>query len=243
LNDDDLIEDFFLEAFPNPQRKGCPGEATIKAFAEDRLPRDDQARLHLASCSECYAEYRHYHQDREESKQKLAGELPQTLAVRGTQRKARRSIKIGWAAAAAILVISGGISIMRLERPQPVSLIRTASNPIAANVDLFNAPTLRGIGPVDGAAPLQAVSLPAAIVHLSITLPRFSESGEYVIAVSRDRAGQQPIAKGSGNAIATNGKVGVNVTLDLRNAKAGAYFLATVRGSDNGTYYYPLKVN
>ena len=35
----------------------------------------------------------------------------------------------------------------------------------------------------------------------------------------------------------------LNVALDLRAAKTGAYFLATIRGADNGTYYYPLKVN
>ena len=39
------------------------------------------------------------------------------------------------------------------------------------------------------------------------------------------------------------GKVTLNVALDLRAAKTGAYFLATIRGADNGTYYYPLKVN
>jgi hypothetical protein len=240
LNDDDLMNDFFLEAFPNPQRKGCPGEATIKALAEDRLPRDDQARLHLASCSECYAEYRHYRQDWNEYKQQRAGALPRAPAPRTPIKTAQRSAKISWAIAAIVVICA--ILIFRIERPQSASFLQTASNPVAANVDLFNAPTLRGIGE-DGAAPLQAVSLPAAIVHLSITLPRFSESGAYVIAVSRDRAGQQLIAKGSGNAIDNDGKVGVNVTLDLRKAKAGAYFLATVRGSDNGTYYYPLKVN
>jgi hypothetical protein len=31
--------------------------------------------------------------------------------------------------------------------------------------------------------------------------------------------------------------------LDLRAAKAGMYFLATVRNADNGVYYYPLKIN
>jgi len=33
------------------------------------------------------------------------------------------------------------------------------------------------------------------------------------------------------------------VTLDLRTAQTGEYYLATVRGADNGTYYYPLKIN
>ena len=84
--------------------------------------------------------------------------------------------------------------------------------------------------------------MPKAIVRLAIVLPRFSQSGRYTILVSRDRTGKQIVAKGSGMASDPEGKVGVDVTLDLRGAAPGAYFLATVRGSDNGTYYYPLKV-
>jgi hypothetical protein len=41
----------------------------------------------------------------------------------------------------------------------------------------------------------------------------------------------------------TPGNTEVKVVLDLRPAKAGMYFLATVRGADNGIYYYPLKIN
>jgi len=90
---------------------------------------------------------------------------------------------------------------------------------------------------------LQQVMLPAAVVHLTVTLPRFSQSGEYRIMVSTDHAGTQVVAKGFGVARENAGKVMVSVTLDLRSAKPGAYFLATVRGSDNGTYYYPLQVD
>jgi hypothetical protein len=53
----DLIRQFFLEAFPNPQRIDCPGEEVILALAADRLPPDDPACLHVASCSECFAEF------------------------------------------------------------------------------------------------------------------------------------------------------------------------------------------
>jgi hypothetical protein len=86
--------------------------------------------------------------------------------------------------------------------------------------------------------------LPAAIVHLSVVLPRFSEAGSYRVNVSTDKTGSQIVASGTGNAFEGDGdKVSLNVTLDLRGAKPGAYFLATVRGTDNGTYYYPLKIN
>ena len=63
----DLMKDFLLETFPNPERKGCPDDKTLEALAEDRLPAEHPARLHVGSCSECYAEYRHYRLDWEES--------------------------------------------------------------------------------------------------------------------------------------------------------------------------------
>jgi hypothetical protein len=53
----DLIKEFLLEAFPNPDRDGCPDEETIMALAADRLPIDHPACLHVGSCSECFAEY------------------------------------------------------------------------------------------------------------------------------------------------------------------------------------------
>ena len=45
-----------------------------------------------------------------------------------------------------------------------------------------------------------------------------------------------------GEASEIDKKVKLSVNLDLRHAAPGTYFLATVRGSDNGTYYYPLKI-
>ena len=115
-----------------------------------------------------------------------------------------------------------------------------STKPLNANVDLFNAGTVRGED--DDTNALKQVSLPAAIVQLSVTLPRFSECWTLRSACSRDKSGNEVVAKGSGDAVASAGKVIVGVTLDLRAAKPGAYFLATVRGSDNGMYYYPVQI-
>ena len=82
------MKDFFLEANPNPERIGCPEERTLRALAEDRLPAAHPARLHLASCSECFAEFRGFRGDWEQ------------------WRKARRRI-ISWAVAASLIVASG----------------------------------------------------------------------------------------------------------------------------------------
>ena len=220
----DLMKDFFLEANPNPERIGCPEEQTLRAVAEDRLPASHPARLHLASCSECFAEFRGFRGDWEQS------------------RKARRRI-IGWAVAASLIVASsvGVWEYMHAGAGHQAAVQMASTKPVDANVDLFNVGTVRG--QADDANALKEVSLPAAIVHLSVTLPRFSESGRYEVLVSRDRFGNQVVAKGSGDAIANAGKVIAGVTLDLRAAKPGAYFLTTVRGSDNGMYYYPVQIS
>jgi hypothetical protein len=219
----DLMKDFFLEANPNPERIGCPEERTLRALAEDCLPTSHPARLHLASCSECFAEFRGFRGDWEQS------------------RKARRRI-IGWAVAASLILASGiGIWKYQHSRAAQIGSVQLASTkPVNANVDLFSAGTVRGED--DDTNALKQVSLPAAIVHLSVTLPRFSESGHYEVLVSRDKSGNEVVAKGSGDAVASASKVIVDVALDLRAVKPGAYFLATVRGSDNGMYYYPVQI-
>jgi hypothetical protein len=106
-------------------------------------------------------------------------------------------------------------------------------------IDLFNHGTVRGGADPN---PLEAVSLPSTLVHLHLILPRFSDAGSYVVAVSKDRAGTAIVARGTAKTYGDGRRLLLDVSLDLRGAQAGSYFLATVRESDNGTYYYPLNV-
>ncbi len=161
------------------------------------------------------------------------------------QVEQRRQFKtVPLALAASLLVMCGGgyVAFRHFQSAAVPSPKVASAKPVSATVDLFNSGTLRG--PADETTPLQEVSLPSSIVHLAVVLPRFSDAGSYVVTVSRDKTGAQIVASGSGDAVeGDRGKVLVKVTLDLRAAKPGAYFLATVRGTDNGTYYYPLKIN
>ncbi len=253
---DDLLNDFLLEAFPNPERKGCPDEKTLRAFAEDRLPPGSPTLRHIASCSECYAEYRHYRQDWKEAQytssedgapeKKGAPILAESNSRPIASIATARPKVLPWAIAAGFLVILGGGIFMTKDHSAPgppASQVAVSTESVTANVDLFNAVTVRGGGSSDEPMPMEQVSLPSSIVNLNVTLPRFSESGAYRILVSKDRAGIDIVARGLGNAVERDGKVNVMVTLDLTKTSPGMYFLATVRGSDNGTYYYPLKVN
>ena len=217
----DFIKHFFLEANPNPERVGCPDESTIKALAEGRLPVSHPARLHLADCSECFAEYRGFRQKCLDT------------------RKVRRRV-LAWAIAASLALFAAGGGLWKFQHLRVGDADMVSSVPVESRVDLFNAGTPRGIP--DGINELQSVILPAAVVHLTLTLPRFSDPGPYQILVSKDKAASQIVAKASAFTHETHGREVLTMTLDLRSAKTGAYFLATVRGDDNGTYYYPLTV-
>ncbi len=222
------IRQFFLEANPNPERHGCPDEKTLKDIAENRLPANHPARLHLASCSPCFAEFRSF------------------KAQVGEARASRRRL-LAWAIAACLL-IGVGIYGSRLlfKKPEP-NVVKGGAQKQAGQlvavdrtIDLFNHGTVRGGG---DPSPLDAVSLPSNLVHLRLILPRFSDPGSYVVAVSKDREGTAIVARGSSKTVADGPRLFLDVPLDLRRADAGSYFLATVRESDNGTYYYPLNVS
>lgn len=248
---DDLLRDYLLEAFPNPERKGCPDDETIKALAEDRLDPALPAGLHIASCSECYAEYRNYREEWKESREPRATDQagvqssyaappdPKPVQAVATMRPRR------WLAAAAMLsvVVGGGVlAYRRLSPPAHVSVGSTVARiePVEVRVDISNAVTARGSS--DDPTPIQEVTLPPAVVRLTIALPHFSQDGRYAILVSTDRDGDNVVAKGFGTASKDANSLIVSTILDLRKARRGSYFLATVRGSDNGTYYYPLRI-
>ncbi len=125
----DIVRQFFLEENPNPERVGCPPEETLKAAAENRLPVNDPARLHMADCSECFAEYRGYRLDWE------------------SKQAAKRRV-IEWAVAASLLTgVAGGAFALRHhfgsnEAPQQIAINTPPNNNVTGppRVDVPRTP-------------------------------------------------------------------------------------------------------
>jgi hypothetical protein len=140
------------------------------------------------------------------------------------------------------LLVMSGIGLQQyLHRRSEHSSVPIASSQITkADLNLFDVGTFRGGD--QSANDSDAISLPAAVVRLSVTLPRFSEAGQYTVFVSKDRSAADAIAKDSSMAVRAGDKVALNVTLDLRKQKPGRYLLATVRGTDNAPYYYSIQI-
>jgi hypothetical protein len=89
---------------------------------------------------------------------------------------------------------------------------------------------------------LQAVSLPAALVKVSIILLRYSDPGHYAVAVTCDQEGNDLLAKASAAGISNGDREEVSVYLDLRKSQPGSYFLSTTHEQDQASYYYPLQI-
>jgi hypothetical protein len=80
------------------------------------------------------------------------------------------------------------------------------------------------------------------LAKVTIILPRYSESGRYAVADTRDRTGNDLLARGSATAIGTGDREEVSIDLDLRNSQLGSYFLSTTHEQDQASYYYPLQI-
>lgn len=194
----------------------CPDEAFLRALARrsNRIDLMDPRVDHAATCANC---------------------MNRLLAFRREYQSQRR--KLAWALAGTVCVILvvGLIAWSRYERRQQML---AQAPPVPELVDLWNAATYRGQQP----SQLQSVLLPAARIHLTIILPRFSQAGQYLIGVTRDQNGNGIVAEGTAATTASGNRERVIVDLDLRAAKTGAYFLSTTHEQDQAAYYYPLQI-
>jgi hypothetical protein len=109
---------------------------------------------------------------------------------------------------------------------------------VSQTVNLWDAGTVRGEQP----GQLQAVSLPAALIKLTIVLPRHSAPGQYLVAITRDQNGNGAVAEGLASTGVNGGQQQIVADIDLRNARAGQYFLSTTHEQDQAAYYYPLQI-
>lgn len=157
------------------------------------------------------------------------------LAFRREYQSKRRKLAWALAGAASVILAVGLIAWSRYESRQRML---AQAPPVPELVNLWNAATYRG----EQQGELQSASFPAARIRLTVILPRFSQAGQYLIAVTRDQNGNGLIAEGTAATTATGAQERVTVDLDLRGARAGAYFLSTTREQSQAAYYFPLQI-
>lgn len=195
----------------------CPNEAYLRGVARrSRFIQLSDPRIdHVADCPNCTTRLK---------------------AMRQTIRLQRKKLIFGLSTGFAVVIV--GLIAWFGYPGHNQETVATAA-PVSRIVDLWNTGTYRGEQP----SPLQSVILPSARVRLTIILPRFSSPGQYLVAVTRDQSGNGVVAEGFASAIgSSNGQEKVSMELDLRRARAGAYFLSTTHEQDQAAYYYPLQI-
>lgn len=195
----------------------CPDEAFLRDLARKskRIALSDPRVDHAANCPTC---------------------VTRLLTLCQENRSRRRKLVLVLTAASCVVIVVVLVSLVRYgvhKEPPPANMAV-----VSQTVNLWNAGTFRGEQP----GSLQSVSLPAALVRLTIILPRFSAPGQYLVAVTHDQNGNGVVAEGNTTANANGEQEAVSVELDLRGAKSGAYFLSTTHEQDQASYYYPLQI-
>lgn len=195
----------------------CPDDAFLLALARrsKSIALLDPRVDHAATCPNC---------------------MKRLLVLRQERQSSRRKLAWALAGAACIILVASLFSWSRYESRKQQML--ALAQPVPEVVDLWNAATYRGQQP----GQLQSVLLPAARIHLTIILPRFSFAGQYLVGVTRDQNGNGVVAEGAAPTSGNGAQQKVSVDLDLRGAKPGAYFLSTTHEQDQAAYYYPLQI-
>lgn len=204
----------------------CPDDSFLREYAArpESFSLSDPRVQHVTSCGHC-----------------LPALLEFRSAVGAPHRGPARLAAI--AALCAACLILGFVVAKYWNRQGPI-----ASNPPAGQqasavldrtLDLTNYGTFRG---AEEQPPKPPLNLPAALLHVNLILPRFSEAGPYTIIVVAGREGTDRIAYATGNASTVGNQTKLTVTLDLRRAKSGSYVLLTELSGQDDWYSYPLRI-
>jgi len=207
------------EAFPNPERTGCPPDDALRLLAIEPLHADESVGEHLSCCSPCFDAY--------------MAHLAQARANMRRITRMRRSAAI--LSVAAILVIAAYLFITKHSRapivaPRTPPPIIAPERPNQAQVAAMYVPVLVDLStasPTRGSEQGKARSVPQMIpagspVDLTLRLPLGSEERLYQISL---KSGRHIVWSASTQARRENGDTVLRVHADFRDLPAGSYNL------------------
>src|SRR5713101_2071882 len=222
----DFARSYLSEAFPNPDRQGCPPDAALRSLAFNPNESEPTVTEHLAVCSPCFKRYT-----------ELLAEL------KSQQRAEERSswtrifvwsrahpLLVG-AALVFVLFIAIGASLLlnriRVPNPPPLDTHR-APNPVQpVNPEVAYSPfslDLSALSPVRGAESATGTQrrVPSSPLDLTLTLPLASPEGHYDLKLT---AGSETVWSKSAQAHLLKGKTLIQVEADFRQIQTGNYNL------------------
>lgn len=213
----DEIDELFGEAFPNPERIGCPDDSVLVAIAAKQIDQDDPVFDHLEQCSPCFNRMR-------ELRVTSAAAMPSV----GSERHGPSSRRWLAIAAAVVLLLSGALLVWRLLPDGDAGRAPSPAVRLTAELDLRPYGASRGTG-VEG----KALELRRGVVELKMILPTGTEPGQYDIQLLDDGPGDlKSRTAASGTAAMRGYDNELRTTLDLSEVPPGRYQLALRYGTE-----------
>ncbi len=192
------VQESILRNYPNPERRGCPGDEVVRSVAARGELNADAAWEHITHCSPCYSEFLAF-------KDQLRGE-------RRREVRMRRRTLLGVAAALVV-----GVPVVVVSRRD-----QTAEDVVIAEWDLERYAPSRTVDAEPERPPFRA---PLKRGRILARLPRGTDEGSYEIEIRRTEEGG-PLRKATGTAHIINGHTELPFELDLSDLPAGCYFAA-----------------
>ena len=209
------IQSEILTAYPNPTRKGCPGDAVVKQVAERKEIETDALWDHITHCSPCYKEF-----------------LATKESIRATKRRRKKSFRYQMLVAACLII---GAAVIPLTRNRT-----NADHRYSAEFDLRHTLSFRGANPSEQTTQLNPpLTLQHGLVHLKIDLPETWRPGKYDVAFL-DQTGQRRVFGTTAEAVmqADSWVLNVDAKIDF---SPGDYSIS-LRREGSRWRGYPLRI-
>jgi hypothetical protein len=193
------IQDSILRDYPNPERRGCPGEAVLRRFAatplDESISEDDPNWQHVTHCAECYREFLGF---------------TNAYRERAKARRARLTWTLAFAVVALIAVLVGWQQgLFGPKRPQNAELAY-----VRQTVDI---PSMQRSTTPEESPPLVLQRKP---LELTVNLPVGSKAGRYDLELKK---GDNILLSTSSDAEIRNGNTSFTARVDLSKFDPGNY--------------------
>jgi hypothetical protein len=211
------LQDSILSDYPNPERTGCPGDATIRSLAErasDEKVEKDTHWHHLTHCSECYREFL-------DLRWKFKG------AAERRSDLIRRGIVVVLIMIVGLFVWYSRQRFIEPQHPQNAELVYSK-----LTIDI---PTMTRSEIARTNSP---IALPRQPTELIVNLPVGSKAGEYEF---RLLTGNQQILAANAVASISGGVTALTIKIDLSKVPSGSYSMS-VRQPPWDWSYVPVVV-
>jgi hypothetical protein len=214
---------YLSDAFPNPERTGCPPDDALKAMALGQSAGNESVSEHLTCCSPCFKAYIGY------LAQKRVG-------VRRLTWVKRSAVALGIAAilvAVAYLLVTKRRSapIVAPGHPAPITEPKTPNQTqtavyVPVLIDLSGASPTRG-SKQRATRPVPQIIPSGSPVSLTLRLPLGSEERSYLITLT---SGREVVWSASAQARRENGDTLLHVNGDFKAISTGGYRLQISSG-------------